>query len=324
MPERIGAVVERKQVTAARHSSVSSANNKPVIASSGALNHSSIIDASKISQSVDHVNARASKPAFIGPLTKVQLAKSNSIDLAPAAAQSKAIDRASIGNVKQVITFSSLSFSDKQLQKEVSLIESKVSDSMCLSIELNGITLRPALIDQGASRSVMRLSAYKWFVKQHGQGAPKLEEINDMYVVGSTGDHLPIVGRFFARIGTSGVLIGNSFIYVVKDTQEKDIICDLVIGRSTLGSSRYTRLDMSGSGALVSVHPDYVNTQHEVITCSKCTFVNDDKGKRQLVSVSSSESNDQCVSMNSFARKVIGINSIVMQRTSLNHDAKNH
>ena len=253
-------------------------------------------------------------------MTKAQHVESNIVDLAAAAAQDRADDMQQSSAVKRVITLSAMSFIEKQLRAEALDKEAKIADSMGLNIEINGITMKPALIDQGASRSVMRHSAFKHFIKQHGPGAPKFEKVDNMYVVGSTNEHLPVIGRVFVRIATNGTHIGSSFIYIVKDTKTKDIICDLVIGRATLGASRYTRLDMSGNGALVSIHPDYINTCHEVIKCSKCTFANDSEGKRQLV-LTASDTPEPSVATNSFTHKLMRINALVMQR-DLNSEAK--
>ena len=165
--------------------------------------------------------------------------------------------------------------------------ERECAQSMAIPVELNGITMGPALVDQGASRSVMRLSAYKRFIKEHGSGGPRMVKKKNMFVIGSTGEKLPIVGCFAAHItfGSQpgllhlrGTSVARTLFYVVQDTSTQDIICDMVIGRATIANSPYSCVDTQGTGALVCRDGQGCMA----LPCSPCTFETDAQGKRQL------------------------------------------
>jgi hypothetical protein len=187
-----------------------------------------------------------------------------------------------------------------------------VADSMCLPVRLGGVPFQTAaLIDQGASRSVMRQSAFNRLVQIHRderKAPPRLFKIKNMFVIGSTGEYVPIVGRFVTSIDTDDVcLTQNTLIYVVQDKKDNDIICDLVIGRSTIATSRYSCIDTRNTGSLVSMHPDEVSTHHEMITCAKCTFYEDEAGKRQLKMLSSPTCAPPPLPLNSINSKVMKV-----------------
>ena len=66
---------------------------------------------------------------------------------------------------------------------------------------VNGVDVGVALVHQGASRSVMRRSAFdrvKHRMSIHSQLIP----VRDMYVVGSTNEYVPIVAAFAADLYT--------------------------------------------------------------------------------------------------------------------------
>src|SRR6185312_4861241 len=105
--------------------------------------------------------------------------------------------------------------------------------SMCLPVIINGAAAGLALIDQGATRSVMRRLAYER-IKGHMHKRVPLKEVSNMYVVGSTNQLVPVIGVFVADLHTQQQQhICNTVIYVADDmTSGKDIVCDLILGRS--------------------------------------------------------------------------------------------
>ena len=99
-------------------------------------------------------------------------------------------------NEKKIITFSWARVGDQT--DEVSIraeAERVVARSMCLPVVINGAQAGPALIDQGATRSVMRWSAYKR-IKGHMLNRAPLKKVNNTYVVGSTNELVPVIGIF--------------------------------------------------------------------------------------------------------------------------------
>jgi transposase InsO family protein len=229
-------------------------------------------------------------------------------------------------DVRKRITFSTVLFSDErsQLDHELS-VEKHVASSMCLPVILDGVTLpRSALIDQGASHSVMRMTAYKEFAIR-ATHTPKLYKVSNMSVTGSTGEHLPITGMFIASVSTprnddSIPIHRGTIIYVVKNTKQKDIICDLVIGRSTLATSHYSCIDMKGTGALVSTHADDVNTHRALVQCYRCSFIHEQStGRRQLQQHQpTSDASFNNLRTNTYTERVMRVHTLVSGRTGLN------
>jgi transposase InsO family protein len=201
--------------------------------------------------------------------------------------------------------------------------EQYVAESMCLPIVINDVDVGAALIDQGASRSVMRNTAYIKMRKRMNGENTRLRKIFNMYVVGSTGEYIPIIGRFLATLRTDGVMIGTSLIYVMDDTKEKDIICDLVIGRSTIATSPYSYIDTKDTGALVCMSGD---PEKDImrLPCSRCKLIRDEDGRSQL-KIDNSEGRkvlEKEVAVNTM--KVLKLESLVNDRSYLTSEAKQH
>ena len=110
--------------------------------------------------------------------------------------------------------------------------------SLCLPIEVNGVSVGYALGDQGATKTIMRASALAKSgvkVKEHA--------VKNHYVVCADGGEIPIRSRFQASVTSNGKSLGDTLIYVVDDTGTKDITCDMVVGRSTMAASRFNCID---------------------------------------------------------------------------------
>ena len=85
-----------------------------------------------------------------------------------------------------------------------------------------------------------------------------------MYVVGSTNELVPVVGVFVADLYTQQQQhICNTVIYVADDMNGKDIVCDMILGRSSIATSRYAGVDTRHNGALVSLD----DPSRETIQC---------------------------------------------------------
>ena len=70
-----------------------------------------------------------------------------------------------------------------------------------------------------------------------------------MYVVGSTNELVPVLGVFVADLYTQQQQhICNTVIYVADDMNGKDIVCDMILGRSSIATSRYAGVDTRHNG----------------------------------------------------------------------------
>jgi hypothetical protein len=145
--------------------------------------------------------------------------------------------------VKHVVQLSSIvgaqnNNSTLQQVRQREKADASVATSMCLPIEVNGVAVGYALGDQGATKSIIRASALDKL------GVNVLEHaVKNHYVVCANGSEVPIRSRFNAMITSSGKQLGDSLVYVVDDSGDKDITCDMVLGRSTMASSRFNCID---------------------------------------------------------------------------------
>jgi hypothetical protein len=150
---------------------------------------------------------------------------------------------------KHIVQLSSIDSVDYAQSSLAQVREREKSDatsatSMCLPIELNGVSVGYALGDQGATKSIIRASALDKLgvdVREHA--------VVNHFVMCANGSEVPIRSRFNAMISSDGTSLGDSLVYVVDDSGKEDITCDMVLGRSTMASSRFNCIDTK-KGAL--------------------------------------------------------------------------
>ena len=160
---------------------------------------------------------------------------------------------------------------NKILQQKEDLVAKPIG----IPIEIQGVECGVALVDPGATRSIMRLTKFNTI-----KDKVNLVRVNNMYVLGSTSRELPIVGKCEVNITSGAHEIGDSFIYVVDESGTDDIVCDLVLGRATLANSEYPLLDLTGDGALLN------RDKNQSLPCIPCRFVKDSSNdKHQLVTI---------------------------------------
>jgi len=148
---------------------------------------------------------------------------------------------------------------------EIEKKETSTATSLCLPLEINGTAISYALCDQGATRTVMRGSAVDRLDLDVNEF-----KVKNHFVLCSSGEEIPIRSRFKAAISSGGKSIGESLVYVVSDLPEADIICDMVLGRSSLASSKYNCIDTQAgtifnklSGDSIQCQPaQFIETSH--------------------------------------------------------------
>jgi hypothetical protein len=175
-------------------------------------------------------------------------------------------------HIVRLSSIDSVKYKPSTLQqvKHREMKDAKTATSMCLPVEVNGVSMGYALGDQGATKTIMRASALDKLdvnVKEHG--------VKNHYVVCADGGEIPIRSRFNAIITSNGKSLGDTLIYVVDDTPEKDITCDMVIGRSTMAASKYNCIDTK-KGTLFNKQTG------DEIRCLPAQFV-DIRSKRHIV-----------------------------------------
>ena len=196
--------------------------------------------------------------------------------------------------------------------------EKAVAQSMCLPIVMNGVDAGVALIDQGATRSVMRQSAYERIKDNMSLHAP-LKKVKNMYVIGSTNEHVPIVGAFVADLYTQQQqLVSRTLIYVADDLHGQDIVCDLVLGRSSIATSHYSCVDTRDSGALVALE----GSAYDRIPCYRCEFKEDEDGKTQLTLAPTGVTDTTVPSAHVRLHKIRVLSALVSQRVKLSDEQK--
>ena len=175
-------------------------------------------------------------------------------------------------HVIQLSSIDSIKYKHSSLQqvKNKEMKEAAIATSICLPIEVNGVSVGYALGDQGATKTIMRASALERLgvpVKEHN--------VKNHYVVCADKVEIPIRSRFNAIVTSTGKSLGDTLIYVVDDSEDKDITCDMVLGRSTMAASDYNCID-TRKGTLFN------KQSGEEIQCLPAQFI-DVKSKRHIV-----------------------------------------
>jgi hypothetical protein len=164
--------------------------------------------------------------------------------------------------------------------------EKEVAKGMCIPVEMFGVSLGHALVDQGATRSIIRQTALtKIKVKI------KIRKVYNMSVLCSDGKSvIPIIGCFVAPISSGGIPMTKALIYIASNTLEKDIVCDIVVGRASLATGLFPCIDMRKDGTIY--HPN----KSVSIPCIPCRFTADDSGQMQLMPIHKKNNNSISIS----------------------------
>jgi hypothetical protein len=170
-------------------------------------------------------------------------------------------------------------FECKSLSLDASVSDEKrTASSLCVAVEMNGVCVGSALVDQGANRSLIRKSA---FDRHHLHEHVALHPVRNYYVATASNHLVPIVGRFMTKLTVDGDEFNDSsVVYVVNDTDELDISCDVVLGRNTIARSRYRLIDTLAARLLSHTDP------HDYIQCSPCKPCKRKDGKHDIVATS--------------------------------------
>jgi hypothetical protein len=149
--------------------------------------------------------------------------------------------------------------------------ERKTASPMCVPIQLDNNHSVMALVDQGCSRTLIRESALKRMKHMY-----HIYKVKNTYVIGSTGEYVPVVGSILVSIYSHHKFIVKTPIYIVRDTQKKNIICDFVLGRSSISKSHFPYVDTRFDGSL------YNDNDRTRIACRPCKFIHDENNILQL------------------------------------------
>ena len=128
---------------------------------------------------------------------------------------------------------------ERQRVDEMSSDEEKYAKLLCIPVMVDKQPLGYALIDQAASRSLIRRSKLDTIKTKH-----PMIPIKNHYVLSSSGKEIPVLHKVRVKVSSKTHKIGYVLLYVVEDTKENDICCDIVIGRTTLALSQYSHIDV--------------------------------------------------------------------------------
>src|SRR5271163_4853917 len=93
--------------------------------------------------------------------------------------------------IRTIITINPISESEMNAMNDLAYKEAKYSKLMCLSVKLQGVDMGYALVDQGASRSLMRrslLTPISHIITE--------VPVDNYVVISSSGTEIPIVSKF--------------------------------------------------------------------------------------------------------------------------------
>jgi len=142
---------------------------------------------------------------------------------------------------KVIITFDQLSViqRERMVIDDVIEKESKYAKLLCIPISIDKQPVGYTLIDPAASRSLIRRSKLRTIKTRN-----PLIPIKNHYVLSSSGKEIPVTHNIRVKVRSGQHCLGNILFYVVEDSVDNDICCDIVIGRSTLAISPYYHLDI--------------------------------------------------------------------------------
>jgi hypothetical protein len=144
---------------------------------------------------------------------------------------------------------------------EIAKAESDSAKGMCIPIEMYGIPMGHALVDQGATRSIMRQTALSKIREK-----VKIRKVHNMSVMCSSGETVPIIGCFAAPLSSGDIFLTKTLMYIAANTKTRDIVCDVVVGRASLANGQFPCIDMRKQGTIY--HPK----KDVRISCLPCKF----------------------------------------------------
>ena len=94
--------------------------------------------------------------------------------------------------------------------------------------------------------------------------------VKNHFVVGATSKvEIPIRAKFLANLSSNGTVLGKNktVVYVVNNTEGRDIVCDVIVGRPSLAWSDYHCIDTKNATLF---NPN----NQKLIQCSPACLVN--------------------------------------------------
>ena len=135
----------------------------------------------------------------------------------------------------------------KNNNNNLSRDESHYAALLAVPVIIAGVDMGLALVDQGASRSLIRKS----LLSSIDQNITEIKV--DRYVVlSSSGKEIPIVSKISVPVVCCDKPLGIIVLYVVDDDEDNDICCGIVLGRTSIAMSPYSHID-TRSGSLYNV-----------------------------------------------------------------------
>jgi len=213
-----------------------------------------------------------------------------------------------------------------ELDKQTVLMTMKISSTddddgkyaklMCLPVAINGIDAGFALVDQAATRALIRRTKLIELGVKYEQ-----TPVHNHCVLSSSGAEIPITSRFRCNITSSGNYFGDVTFYVVENTIDRDICCDIVLGRVALATSNYPKIDTATGELYNSTPPRSLQclpacTQFESTSSKKMILKPDILNERNLT-ISSPKFNSQ-------STKLERLNALVLARVDLPTGVKEH
>ena len=158
--------------------------------------------------------------------------------------------------------------------------ESEFVRSLCVAASLNSVPVGYALIDSGANRTLARRSM---LVRTGVWDIVSPQVLTGYKVSGSVGPQrtalsADITHRFVCDLRLGDEMYNkDAVIYVVDDQPDRDIMCDIVVGRATMAQSMFPSLDVKQS----VLHSRAGDSRSE-IKCVSAVGSVDGHGRRQI------------------------------------------
>ena len=225
---------KEEEVQSAGHTNIENENNTPSMIVEQSSN---ILSPSKIESPPNSDTSTTTSSIFSTPTKHVTFDKPvvSSVQML-----SPILEGIEEETPKHIITFDQLSVvnSERRIVNNMTESEAQYAKLLCAPITIDQQSVGYTLIDPAASRSLIRRSKIRT-IKTRNPFIP----IRNHYVLSSSGKEIPVTHNIRVDVRSGDHDLGDVLFYVVDDSIENDICCDIVIGRSTLAMCPYYHMD---------------------------------------------------------------------------------
>ena len=183
------------------------------------------------------------------------------------------------GNIKEL--------GSHQTVRELNKVENKYAHSLAMQqVTLNGVEVGLVLHDLGATRSLIRRSTSERIINT----TKEVPLLSRTVLKSSSGHNIPMKDTIKIEVKVRGKSLGETIMYIVEDSAQADICCDIVFGKPFLSTCTHSLMDVKNN---LLINSEDKNDVIQLIP-AKLTQIELNNGRviSRLVALNSKEEND--------------------------------